>query len=188
MHKVIKKNCKQVRAWQLGAASEMEKSLRTNRRILLHEDGSYELASLESVQGGRGGEKAHAGDWFKVEEKAGNFYPYPMTATYFNQNYRHIVDDEFEVIPKTLDAWFAEEPPCQEIQFLMRTGALAFNESDSENFFIAQMHWGSTLVAPRSSVVIFYEVKRTPAGEIFAADWNLIADFAFERDYLILDD
>ena len=187
MHKVIKKNCKRVRAWQLGSASEMEKNLRINKRIILHKDGSYELTSFESVKGGHGGEKAHAGDWFRIEEKSGNLYPYPMTEAYFNQNYRHIVNDEFEIIPKILEAWFAEDSPNQEIiQFLMNTGDLTFNESDDEKFFVAKTHWSTTLVASKKSVLIVYEVKRTSEGKIVYVDWNLVADFVFKRDYSIL--
>ena len=117
----------------------------------------------------------------------GELYPYPISNTYFNQNFRHIVGDEFEVIPKTLDAWFADSKLCVEVEYLIRTGQLIIVENDPEHYFLATNLWGTKLSASKNSVILFYEIKRTPEEKIFSIDWNLIARFAFERDYLIID-
>ena len=187
MHKVRKKDGNRVMAWQLGKHSVMEQTLIENKKIILRKDNCYELASLEAVRSGHSGEIANLGDWFRVEQMDGELYPYPISNTYFNQNFRHIFDDEFEVIPKTIDAWFADSKLCVEVEYLIRTGQLIITESDLEHYFLATNLWGTTLSAPQNSVILFYEIRRTQEGEIFFIDWNLVARFAFERDYLIIE-
>lgn len=183
MHKVKKKTGKIVKAWQLGQDSDMEQKLIADEKIKRLENGTYSLMSLEAVFGGRGGEEAQIGDWFRVEEKSGEFYPYPISNEYFSKNYRKI-DDDFEAVPKILAAYFADDQISEEVQWLLDSGKLRLT-NDSEKFFVAEI-WGTALSATRDSAIIFYSVTRTD-GEISEIDFNLIARDAFDRDYIVLE-
>lgn len=187
MHKVKKKtNGKRIQAWRLGQNSKMERMLRAEGKIL-QENGTYRLFSLEAVRAGSGvGEEANVGDWFRVEKRNGERFPYPLTAEYFADHYRQVQSargDEFEPIPKILDAWFADdESPDEEVRYLLDTGKLSVTDDS-----LVALNWGTTLVAPRKgSAVIFYSVKRLSNGELFI-DFNLVDAAAFRRDYDILD-
>lgn len=182
MHKVRKKSGRRFKAWQLGKNSDMEKRLIADEKIT-HEAGIYRLMSLEAVLGERGGEEAQIGDWFRVEEKAGEFYPYPISNEYFCKNYRKI-DDEFEAVPKILVAYFADDQISEEVQWLLDSGKLRLT-NDSEKFFVAEI-WGTALSAAKDGAIIFYSVTRTD-GEISRIDFNLVAREALERDYILLE-
>lgn len=187
MHKVIKKSGQKFEAWKLGQNSHMEKKLIADKKIIRQENGIYRLMSLEAVRSGQDGEVAQVGDWFKVEEKQGELYPYPIKKDYFTENYRHVKGDEFDAVPKILDAWFADDQIIsEEIQWLLDSGKLRFADNP-EKFFVAEI-WGTTLSAPRdNTVLIFYSVKRTDNGDIYEIDFNLVARKAFERDYLLIE-
>ena len=176
MYKVRKKIGKLIKAWQLGQNSDMEKRLLAEKKIT-REDGIYRLMSLEAVRGGGLGEVAAAGDWFRIEERADQAYPYPLNADYFSSNFRKLKStDDFEAIPKILDAWFAEEPVSQEVRYLLDAGKLILTDDN-----IIGLIWGTTLSAPKKgSAIIFYSVSRLPSGEILA-----VAQ-AFQRDYEVL--
>lgn len=184
MHKVRKKSGRRFKAWQLGKNSDMEQRLIVDEKII-HEAGIYRLMSLEVVRGGRGGEEAQAGDWFRVEQLAGDLYPFPMSEIYFRANYIHLKDDEFEAVPKILDAWFADDQISKEVQWLLDSGKLRLT-NDSEKFFVAEI-WGSVLSAAKDSAIVFYSVTRTDSGEISGIDFNLVAREALERDYILLE-
>ena len=154
--------------------------------IQLLADGTYRLASLEAVRAGSGGEKANAGDWFRIEERGTERFPYPITNEYFADNFRRVHtrerNDEFEAIPKILDAWFADDAPSEEVNYLLDTGKLSLTDD-----YLVALNWGTTLVAPRKgSAVIFYSIKKSSNGELFI-DFNLVDAEAFRRDYEILD-
>lgn len=182
MHKVRKKSGKLIKAWQLGQNSDMEKRLLAEKKIT-YKDGIYRLMSLEAVRGGCLGEVATTGDWFRIEERTGQAYPYPLNSDYFRANFRKLKGtDDFEAIPKILDAWFAEEPISQELCYLLDVGKLILTDDN-----IIGLIWGTTLSAPKKgSAVIFYSVSRLPSGEISAVDFNLIDAQAFQRDYEVL--
>jgi hypothetical protein len=165
----------------------MEKRLIADKKIIRSENGTYILMSLEAVRGGKGGELAQVGDWFKVEEKDGELYPYPIRKEFFIENYRHIKDDDFEAVPKILDAWFADDQIIsEEIQWLLASGKLRLT-NDPKKFFIAEI-WGTTLSAPKNNtVLIFYSVKRNDINEISEIDFNLVDYEAFKRDYILLE-
>lgn len=188
MHKVRKKFGQKTQVWRLGENSYMEKRLLKEKKITRNDDGTYTLMSLEAVRGGNGGEAAQAGDWFRVEQLADVLYPFPMTETFVRNNFRHLSGDEFEVVPKVLDAWFADDKIiCAEVEYLMQTGRLIITKNDPKHYFLAPNLWGAKLSAPKDSAIIFYEVKRTQSGKIFSVDWNLVARFAFERDYILIE-
>ena len=183
MHKVRKKSGRRFKAWQLGQNSDMEQKLIANEKIKRLENRTYSLMSLEAVLGGRGGEEAQIDDWFRVEEKSGEFYPYPIGNEYFRKNYRKI-DDEFEAVPKILAAYFADDQISEEVQWLLDSGKLRLT-NESERFFVAEI-WGTALSAAKDSAIIFYSVTRTD-GEISGIDFNLVAREAFDRDYILLE-
>ena len=61
------KTATRVRAWELGAGSDMEKEMIRVGKIIAHPDGVYEVFSQESTEGK--GQMAHAGDYFKVDDR-----------------------------------------------------------------------------------------------------------------------
>ena len=136
MHKVRKKSGLKIQAWRLGENSPMEKRLLEEKKITRNNDGTYTIMSLEAVRGGNGGEVAQVGDWFRVEQLTDVLYPFPMTETFVRNNFRHLAGDEFEVIPKILNAWFADDKIiCAEVEYLMQTGRLIITKNDPEHYF-----------------------------------------------------
>ena len=149
----------------------------------MQDNGRFELFSLEAAHVGKGGEIAQTGDWFKVEELDGELYPYPIAADWFFANHVHIENDTFEQIPKPLPVWFTGDPVSAEVSFLLRTGALVLSNSH-----VATLIWGTTLVVPKDEcTIVFYDIKRTGDGEIASIDFNLVANFAFQRDYQLIE-
>lgn len=177
MAKVIKNNGKQVQAWELGRDSDMECKLLTEGKIVYLGDDKYELFSQESKSGT--GEKAQAGDFFKVD-KAG--YPYPNSREWFLANHRHIDADYYEQLPKPMDAWEATEPVTPEIDFLINHKGLKLNPDNPEQYFGAEL-WGAWLTAASDAVLIFYSVTRDESGVIIDADFNFVARKEFEATY-----
>ena len=75
MRYAVKNKGKIVNAYCLGQSSGMEQELIRLGRIRLLPDGAYELMSQEAKNGT--GQRADAGDYFKVDEVEGVYYPYP---------------------------------------------------------------------------------------------------------------
>jgi len=177
MAKVIKNNGKQVQAWELGKNTDMELQLREEGKIVYTDNGEYELFSQEAKSGS--GEKANAGDFFKVD-KAG--YPYPNKRDWFLANHRHIDADSYEQLPKPMDAWEATEPITPEIDFLINHKGLKLSPSTPEQYFGAEL-WGAWLTAASDAVLVFYSVTRDENGVILDADFNFVARNEFEATY-----
>lgn len=183
MRMAQKKFGKRVKAWRLGESSDMYRELIARKKIRVQDDGQFALFSLEATRGGQGGEIAQAGDWFKVDELDGELYPYPIAADWFLANHIYIDGDTFEQISKPLPVWFTDDPVSAEVSFLIRTGALTISDSH-----VIALIWDTTLVVPKDEcVVVFYDIKRTGDGEIVSVDFNLVANFAFQRDYQLIE-
>lgn len=177
MAKVIKNTGKIVHAWELGRNTDMEIQLREEGKIVYTNNGEYELFSQEAKSGS--GEKAKAGDFFKVD-KAG--YPYPNKQDWFLANHRHIDADSYEQLPKPMDAWEATEPVTPEIDFLINHKGLKLSPDTPEQYFGAEL-WGAWLTAASNAVLIFYSVTRDENGVITDADFNFVARNEFEATY-----
>ena len=173
---VIKNSGKEVKAWKLGAASDMELQLIAEGKIV-QKGNTYELFSQESVNGF--GEIAEVGDFFKVDNAG---YPYPNKATWFLKNHRHIVGDTWEQLPKKLLAWESSDELTPEVQFLIAHKGLKLNHENPSHFFGAEL-WGTWLTATSFAVLIFYSVSYDNEGQVSDADFNFVARAEFEATY-----
>lgn len=178
--KIIKKTGKVVEAYQLGNDSDMERALINSGRIIKHSSGKYELFSQESVNGS--GELAENGDYFKVDSAG---FPYPNSKEFFEQNHKHIEDNKYEQLPKELTAWSIDEPENDVIQFLIENKGLVIDKNSTEKYYSAPL-WGSMLSAAKDAVIVFYDVKRNPDGDIVDVDFNFVAREEFERTYDVI--
>lgn len=177
MARVIKKQGKKTKAWALGARSEMEKKLIAEGKIVVKDDGSYELFSQEANSGS--GEVAQAGDYFKVDNAG---YPYPNGKDWFEANHKHIEGEDYEQLPKELEAWEISEVISPVMMFLLQSGKLKIDFSNEKEFFGAEL-WGSWLTAAKDAVIVFYGVTKDEAGNITDADFNFVARSEFEQTY-----
>ena len=180
MINIIKKSGKRVAAYRLGGAHPMLDRLMAEGRLRQQSDGSFEVMSQEAVGGASGkGEIAHAGDYIKID---GMGYPYPNDAQYFRENHRHIEEDEYEQIPRPMQAWTASEPMCEEIEFLLREKGLVIDLTDEKRYFTAPL-WGTTESAAKDAVVVFYSVDRDERGAITDISFNFVCREEFDRTY-----
>ncbi len=177
MAKYVKKNTgKNVNAWELGKGSEMEQELIKAGKIVKNDDG-YELFSQESKSGS--GEKAKAGDFFKVDGKG---YPYPNAREWFFKNHRHIDGDTYEQLPKKLMAWESTDGITPEVQFLVEKKGLVLDPTNPKAYFGAML-WGAWETASADAVLIFYSVSYAEDGTVIDADFNFVARSEFEATY-----
>ncbi|MBO5784761.1 MAG: hypothetical protein J6R05_01675, partial [Bacteroidaceae bacterium] len=180
MTKVIKNKGKSILAYRLGTPSNVIEQLIREQRIVPLDNGSFEIFSREVVEGGsEHGQLARSGDYIKVDSAG---FPYPNDAAFFVENHRHISGDEYEQIPKPLDAWTAEQPMCSEVEYLIREKGLVLNESDSACYFSAPL-WGTVEMAAKDAVLVFYSIDRAEDGTIRDADFNFVARDEFDKTY-----
>jgi len=177
MRTAIKNLGKIVSAYCLGAESETELCLIQEGKIKRIDEDTYELFSLEAVNGS--GEIAHRGDYFKLSSDG---YPYPNTREFFEANHRHIEGDRYEQPPKPISAWTADDEMCPEIRFLTETKGLVIDPADEQKYFTAPL-WGSLLSAAKDAVVLFYSITRDADGTITDADFNFISKNEFDQTY-----
>lgn len=180
MRQAVKSKKKIVKAYQLGSGSEMERKLIGEGMIINREDGRYELFSRESVNGT--GEIAEFGDYFKVDEIDGKYYPYPNAKDWFDKNHIHLQEDEYEQLNKPLFIWQATDPVCEEINYLISNGRLTIKENDDQHFFNAFL-WGADLSAAKDATIIFYSIDKDDQGNITDISFNFIARAQFEATY-----
>ena len=176
MAKVIKNKGKEVRAWELGTNSPMERKLIAEGKIQKTCNG-FLLFSQEAQSGE--GEHAKAGDFFKVD-KAG--YPYPNKRDFFLLNHTPIEGDTYEQHPKELLAWEIAEEITPEVQFLIDHKGLVLNPQKPDQYFGAKL-WGAWLTAASDAVLIFYSVSYDDEGNVIDADFNFVARAEFEAAY-----
>ena len=185
--KYAKKKPQQVQAWKLGAESAQEQAL--VRMGVIHGSGrglaeaEYELFSREAVFGK--GERALAGDYFRVEATSDGVYTYPIERNWFTENYRHLHGDLYETVSRPVAIWQTDDPPDDVVRFLLRTGRLQIERTDLAHYFRATL-WGAPLSAARDAVVVFYHVDRDTDGVPVNVDFNFVARDYFETNYLIL--
>lgn len=180
MRYAIKNKKKIVKAYQLGTGTDMEKMLIQDGAIKNKEDGTYELFSQEAVNGT--GELACSGDYFKVVEVDGKYFPYPNGKEWFENNHTHISGNEYEQANKPLAIWEACDPACEEIQYLVENGKLTIKENDEEHYFNAFL-WGANLSAAKDAVVLFYSVDKDNDGTITDITFNFVSRADFDHSY-----
>ena len=180
MRKAIKTKGKSVFAYRLGDRSAVVEQLMREGKIAVLENGDFEIFSQEAVNGGSGhGQVANADDYVKIDSMG---YPYPNDAEFFAANHRHIAGDEYEQLPKELDAWTEDEPMCPEIEFLVREKGLLLDETDPARYFSALL-WGTMEAAAKDAVLIFYHIDRDAEGAILDAEFNFVERSEFEKTY-----
>ena len=175
---VQKKNGKRIRAYQLGTGSAMEKQMISEGKIIVCVDGSYELFSREARQQG---EKACAGDYFKIDSAG---YPYPNKRDWFCRNHILLQEpDLYEQLPVQLKAWELSEPESEEIVWVKKQGILWIQEG--ANYFSARL-WGTVERTEKDSVILFYHVERDSAGQITDVDFNFVSGEEFQKSYQVI--
>lgn len=182
MKYAVKNKRKIVKAYCLGQGSDMENLLIRLGRILPLPDGGYELMSQEAKNGV--GQRAEAGDYFKVDHLDGVYYPYPNSREYFLSNHTHVEGDTYEQKAVPLAIWQWGDGPCDAIEYLLEQRKLTLNQEDEERFFNAFL-WGADLSAARDATVVFYDIFRDASGAITDVSFNFVVKEEFERSYTI---
>lgn len=182
MKYAIKNKRNIVRAYCLGEGSDMEQMLLRLDRIRLLPDGGYELMSQESKNGA--GQRAEAGDYFKVDDVDGVYYPYPNSREYFLNNHTHVEGETYEQKARPLAIWQWGDGPCDAIDYLLEQGKLTLNHADPERFFNAFL-WGADLSAARDATVVFYDILRDADGAVTDVSFNFVVKEEFDRSYTL---
>ena len=177
---IQKQTGKPVCAWQLGRGSNIERRMIAAGRIILHDDGQYELFSQESVNGH--GQMAQAGDYFKID-CAG--FPYPNERSWFEAHHEHVRGDEYLQKPEHLEAWVADEPMCPQMRFLLDSGKLIIDPERPDKYFSAIL-WGAPLSAARDAVIVFYKTDYDADGSICDVEFNFVERSEFEKTYCVV--
>lgn len=186
MRRAVKKSTL-VRAWELGAGSEMEKFLLSRGAIREREGGNYELFSLETP--GNRGQMAAKGDYFKVtvtgEGEKALFYPYPNPGQAFLEDHVRIEGDVYAQRVRPVCFWRAGEVPCGVIAWLLGTGRLRVPAAGGSSGFRAAL-WGTVEEAPPDAVILVHKAELDDRGVLRDVDFNFIQKDIFARDYRIL--
>lgn len=185
MRYAVKNKRKIVNAYCLGGKSEMEQRLIGLGRIRLLPDGAYELMSQEAKNGV--GQRAEPGDYFKVDEVDGVYYPYPNSREYFLNNHTHLEGDAYEQKAVPLAIWQWGDAPCDAIEYLLKEKKMTLNQEDPERFFNAFL-WGADLSAAQDSTVVFYDIFRDDNGAVTDVSFNFVVKEEFDRSYTICTD
>ena len=171
-----------VKAYELGAGTQLERDLIRDGKITLGADGKYRLFSLEADECG---EEASVGDFFKVSCVGGELFPYPNAKEFFRANHVHIGGDDYRQVPKPLGVWFKgdslDEP---ELKFLLDNGKLTLHPEAPARYFQAYL-WGAPLSADENAALIFYKVERD-GDTITDIDFGLVNRAIFDCDYTLL--
>lgn len=169
-----------VRAWELGAGSDMEKELLLCGKIVSHPDGTYELFSLEATE--EKGQMAKAGDYFKVDHRG---MPYPNEREWFLKNHQHLEGDWYQQAARPLKIWRLGDPDCEELRFLLDRGLLSIRPDDPQHCFIAPL-WDTTETAASDAVIVFFSVERDPAESITVVSFNFVDAEYFNTHYRVI--
>lgn len=180
MIKVIKKKGNIIKAYCLSDTSPIIEKLIAEKRIVPLSDGKYEIFSQEAVNGGSGhGQVAAADDYIKIDSEG---FPYPNKASYFIENHKHISGDEYEQIPKPLNAWTVQEPMCKEVSFLIREKGLVLDEANPDRYYSAVL-WGTKEAAAKDAVLVFYNISYNDDGSVRDAEFNFVKREEFDKTY-----
>lgn len=169
-----------VQAYELGAGREMERLLIEEGAIRREADGSYQLFSQEAANGE--GQVARTGDFFKVDTVDGRRYPYPNKRDWFLERHTPLGGDRYEQRAVPVPIWTKDDPPCDAVDYLLRSGRLRIEPEDSAHYFNASL-WGAPLSAAEDAVIVFHRLERNEDGTIRRLSFNFVERTVFERDY-----
>lgn len=181
----VKKMGKKIRAYPLREENPVIEALISEGKIKKLDDGTFEIMSQEAVKGGSGkGQVASANDYVKIDSSG---FPYPNDEAYFIANHIHIEGDEYEQITKPLAAWTANEPMCEEVNYLVEHKGLIINENDPKHYLTAML-WGTLETVERDGAIVFYDILRTADGRIEDISFNFVAHKQFHEEYTVIDE
>lgn len=178
---IIRKKEVKLQAYRLGTGHSMEKALQTRGLIRREPDGTYRLFSQETRDQGQ---PARPGDYFKVD---GTGSPYPNDQEFFLANHIHLEGDWYLQQAKPLKAWWDREGMGEELRFILGKDILHVDEAETDKYYSAQL-WGTTLYAPRSTVIVFERVDRDKAGRVIHVDFYFLDRAVFLKTYDILEE
>lgn len=176
MRRIKKKEGKIVKAYCLGEDHPIIDRLIREGKLQPAADGCWRVFSQESLEG----ELARSGDYIKLDSSG---TPYPNTRAFFLENHRHAGGDDYEQIPRWLNAWCLEDGMCPEIRFLKEHRGLVIDEGSEDACFRAPL-WGDMLSAAKDAVIVFYELEYGSRHEVVKADFNFVARDEFDKTYL----
>lgn len=176
MRQIRKKEGKIIQAYCLGEDHPVIERLIGEGKIQPADVGRWRVFSQEATEG----EVAESGDYVKLDSSG---MPYPNTRAFFLKNHRHISGDDYEQIPRWLNAWCLEDGMCPEVRFLIEHKGLVIDEESEEACFRAPL-WGDLLSAAKDAVIVFYELEYDSGHEVVEADFNFVARNEFDRVYL----
>lgn len=182
MRRAIKKSGKKVVAYELGVDDREIDKLIQEGKIKKISNTQYEIFSQEAIHGV--GQKASVGDYIKLDSSK---QPYPNDKEFFLKNHKHIVGNEYEQLPGPVYIWQADEPMCQEVQFLLENKGLIIDTEKEKDYFTAPL-WGTTLSAAKNAYIVFYDIKKNNEGKIVDIDFNFVENKEFELTYNIFAD
>ncbi len=176
MRRIRKREGKIIKAYCLGEDHPVIERLIGEGKIRQVDAGHWRVFSREATEG----ELAESGDYVKLDSSG---TPYPNTRAFFLKNHRHMGGDDYEQIPKWLNAWRLEDGMCPEIRFLMEHKGLVIDEGNEDACFRAPL-WGDLLTAGKDAVIVFYELEYGAGHEVVEADFNFVAGEEFDKVYL----
>lgn len=177
---VRKKSGREIIACRLGDNSSMEQKLLADEKIRRTAEDRYEVFSREAAGGE--GELARKGDYVKLDSDG---FPYPNEKEWFEQRNCSLGQGRYLQMPERLKAWDWNEPPCKEIEYLIKNHKLIINEEFQSRYYKAFL-WGTWLYAAKDAVIVFYQTSYDASGEIMDIDFSFVARTEFERIYDIL--
>lgn len=175
MRRIRKKRGKIIQAYCLGEDHPIIERLIGEGKIQPMDDGRFRVFSQEAAKG----EVAGFGDYVKLDSSGA---PYPNTRAFFLENHRHIGGDDYEQIPKWLNAWCLGDEMCPEIRFLIEHKGLVIDKGSDEACFRAPL-WGDMLSAAKDAVIVFYDLEYDSGHEVLEADFNFVAKAEFDKVY-----
>ena len=162
MRHAIKNKGKLVRAYELGAGTEMERLLIAEAAIRCEPDGSYRLFSQEAANGE--GQIAQKGDFFKVDTIGGRHYPYPNKRDWFLARHVSLGGDNYEQLVFPVSIWMKDDPPCDAVDVLLASRRLRIDPENKNSYFNAVL-WGAPLSAAEDAVIVFHKLERDENGK-----------------------
>ena len=179
---MAEKTALRVRAWQLGAGTEMEKEMVAQGKIKRRNDGAYEVFSMEAT--GETGQIAKAGDYFKLDDSG---KPYPNDKAFFESNHESLGGEWYLQKARPLRIWRADLPMEEPIRFLLDQKTLVIDPDHPDRYFSAQI-WGTLETAAQDAVIILWDVQRDGQGQIRHVEFSFVDRRIFGQTYRILDE
>ncbi len=178
--RAVKINGRPVTAFRLGDGSESERHLIGLGLLKQGPEDSWQVFSRETD--GRCGERARAGDYIKLD---GSGSPYPVRRDWFDRNHFQGADGALYQRSVPLLFWKAGLPIREELQFLLDTGRLSLHQEDRTRYFQARL-WDADLSAASDAALLFYNLERSPNGELTDARFNFVAGDEFDAAYALI--